>query len=60
MEYEIEAEDELFDDSTNPSLKHEEKQAQRNQSSVRPEDYPAAERAGQTAVVIPEEEQRPN
>jgi hypothetical protein len=58
MEYEIEHEEELFDDSTNPSLKHEEKQAQRNQSSVRPGSYPAEQRRMQTAVLFPEAEDR--
>ena len=56
MEYEIEHEDLLFDDSTNPSLKHEDRQATRHQSSVRPEDYPAEKRRMQKALVIPEEE----
>ena len=56
MEYEMSGEERLFDDSTNPSLKHEDKQAIRNQSSVRPEDYPADKRREQTAVAIPEEE----
>ena len=60
MEYEIpdEGEDALFDDSTNPSLKHEDQQAIRNQSSVRPEDYPAEKRKLQKAVLIPEEDEQ--
>ena len=56
MEYEIEHEDLLFDDSTNPCLKHEDRQANRHQSSVRPEDYPDEKRRMQKALVIPEED----
>jgi hypothetical protein len=57
MEYEIEeGEHALFDDSTNPSLKYEHRQATRHQSSVRPEDYPAEKRRMQKAVLIPDEE----
>ena len=56
MEYEICDEERLFDESTNPSLKYEDKRAMRHQSSVRPSDYPAKDRREQTAVVIPEEE----
>ncbi|HYD24340.1 MAG TPA: hypothetical protein VEB68_06055 [Croceibacterium sp.] len=57
MEYEISDEDRLFDDSTNPSLKHEHAQAIRHQSSVRPQDYPADKRRMQKAELIPEEEE---
>ena len=57
MEYEISDEDRLFDDSTNPSLKYEEKRATRVQSSVKPEDYPAEKRKLQKAELIPEEEE---
>ena len=57
MEYEMEeGEGLMFDKSTNPSLKHEHRQATRNQSSVRPGDYPAAKRRLQKAELIPEEE----
>lgn len=58
MEYEIEEEGEgvLFDDSTNPSLKHEDRQATKNQSSVRPRSYPAEKRELQKGEHIPEEE----
>ena len=56
MEYEIEDDEALFDESTNPSLKHEHRQAIENQSSVRPGDYPKKKRRLQEAEVIPEEE----
>jgi hypothetical protein len=56
MEYEISDEDRLFDDSTNPSLKHDHAQAIRNQSGARPQGDPADKRKMQKAVVIPEEE----
>jgi hypothetical protein len=56
MEYEIDDESRLFDDSTNPSLDHATAQAIENQSSVKPRDYPAEKRKLQRAVVIPEEE----
>jgi hypothetical protein len=55
MEYEIEEEGELLDESNNPSLDHSTKQAIKNQSSVKPEDYPLADRKLQKAELIPEE-----
>jgi hypothetical protein len=55
MEYEIEEEGELLDESNNPSLDHHTKQAIKNQSSVKPEDYPREKRKMQKAELIPEE-----
>ena len=59
MEYEIhdEGEDALFDQSTNPSLTHQDPPAIRNQSPVRPEDRSAEKRRLQKAELIPEEEE---
>ena len=56
MEYEIEHEDLLFDESTNPSLQHEPAQAVRTQSPLRPQENPADRRKLQRAELIPEEE----
>jgi hypothetical protein len=54
MEYEIrqEGEDALFDDSTNPSLRHEDDEALRRRHPV-----PADKRKLQKAELIPEEEE---
>lgn len=60
MEYEIEDESRLFDDSTNPSLKHEDRRARRKQSSVSPQDYPEETRRMQKALLIPEEDEQPS
>lgn len=59
MEYEIEEEGELLDDSNNPSLDHSTRQAIKNQSSVKPQDYPLKDRAMQKAELIPEESAKP-
>jgi hypothetical protein len=55
MEYEISEEGELLDESNNPSLDNHTRQAIRNQSSVRPKDYPRDNRKMQKAELIPEE-----
>jgi hypothetical protein len=55
MEYEIEEEGELLDESNNPSLDHHAKQAIENPFSVNPKDYPPEKRRMQKAEVIPEE-----
>ncbi len=54
MEYEIrqEGEDALFDDSTNPSLKHDEDEQTRRRHPA-----PADKRKLQKAELIPEEEE---
>jgi len=58
MEYEISDEERLlFDDSTNPSLKHEDRRVVRTPSTVKRHDRPADRRALQKAELIPEEEQ---
>ena len=59
MEYELveEGEDALFDDSTNPSLKHEDRQGPRDQPSIRPGRDPSGRPKAQKAEVIPEEEE---
>ena len=57
MEYEIAEEDELLDESNNPSLGHQTKQAIENQSSVKPSDYPREKRKMQKAELIPGEAQ---
>jgi hypothetical protein len=54
MEYEIEQEDLLFDDSTNPSLKHEDEEAELMLRRRHPE--PGDKRNLQKAELIPEEE----
>ena len=51
MEYEIEHEELLFDDSTNPSLQPGEEQSPRRRHAV-----PADRRKLQKAELIPEEE----
>jgi hypothetical protein len=57
MEYEIEEDALLFDESTNPSLKHGHRQPVRHQSPVRLRD-PAERRRPQKAEVIPDEEEQ--
>ena len=57
MEYEISDEERLFDDSTNPSLKHEAEHPVRKASTVKRQADPADKRKLQKAELIPEEEQ---
>jgi hypothetical protein len=56
MEYEIEDDALLFDESTNPSLEPEHRRAIDNPSALKPKDRPADKRRLQKAEVIPEEE----
>lgn len=56
MEYEIEDEDVLFDESANPSQKPKPRQAARNQLPPRPRDSAEEKGKKQKAELIPEEE----
>ena len=56
MEYEIEDEDVLFDDSTNPSLTNKPPQSAHIQPPAPPQSHPA-EKKPQKGELIPEEEE---
>ena len=60
MEYEIEDDEALFDESTNPSLEHGTRREKEKEKEKRPASRPnsaADKRKEQKAVHIPEEEQ---
>ena len=60
MEYEISDQDDdaLFDDSTNPSLRHPDATPARSRPRASPQGDSADERKPQTAELIPEEEEQ--
>ena len=57
MEYEIEDDALLFDDSTNPSLRYGHKPTVDNPSPAKPKDDPAEKRRLQKAELMPDEEE---